>query len=187
MNLICGVDEAGRGPIAGPVFAAAVILDRNKIINNLNDSKSLSEKKRKIIYDEIKIKALDFAFAQVSSEEIDKINILQASLLAMKRAIIKLNHKPKLIYVDGTYCPKIFGYNMKSIIKGDQLIKEVSAASIIAKVERDHFMIKLDKKYPEYQLAKHKGYPTKDHLELLKKYGVKDFYRKSFKPVQKLI
>ena len=187
MMFICGVDEAGRGPIAGPVFAAAVILNPNKVIADLNDSKKLSKKKRDEIYNEIQLKALDISFSMVSSQEIDQINILQASLLAMQKAILGLKIKPQMTYIDGTFCPKIPGMKMESVIKGDQLIKEVSAASIIAKVERDRYMMKLDYQFPEYQFCRHMGYPTKLHLELIKKYGVKDFYRKTFKPVSDLI
>ena len=187
MMIICGVDEAGRGPIAGPVFAAAVILNPNKVIADLNDSKKLSKKKRDEIYNELQLKALDISFSMVSSQEIDQINILQASLLAMQKAILGLKIKPQMTYIDGTFCQKIPGMKMESVIKGDQLIKEVSAASIIAKVERDRYMLKLDYQFPEYQFCRHMGYPTKLHLELIKKYGVKDFYRKTFKPVSDLI
>lgn len=187
MTIICGVDEAGRGPIAGPVFAAAVILHPHHTIPNLKDSKKISRAKREIIYNDIRENALDFAFAMVSSREIDQINILQASLLAMKKAIMALKMRPNKIYVDGIYCPEIPDIQMQAIVKGDQLIKEISAASIIAKVERDRYMLKLDEQYPEYEFRRHMGYPTRLHLELIKKYGIKDFYRKSYKPVASLI
>ena len=187
MTLICGIDEAGRGPLCGPVFASAVILDADLVINNLKDSKKLSEKNRNILYDEIKSKALDYSYATASVQEIDKINILQASLLAMKRAFDLLSAKPDFIYIDGTYCPDIKMLPMEAIVKGDSLVHAISAASVIAKVERDKHMIQLDQKYPQYNLKKHKGYPTKEHLELVSRYGINEIYRLSFKPIKKLI
>ena len=187
MTLICGIDEAGRGPLCGPVFASAVILDADLIINNLKDSKKLSEKNRNILYDEIKSKALDYSYAIASVQEIDKINILQASLLAMKRAFDLLSVKPDFIYIDGIYCPDIKMLPMEAIVKGDSLVHAISAASVIAKVERDKHMIQLDQKYPQYNLKKHKGYPTKEHLELVNRYGINEIYRLSFKPIKKLI
>ena len=179
MTLICGIDEAGRGPLCGPVFASAVILDADLVINNLTDSKKISENNRKILYSEIKLKSIEYSFATASVEEIDKINILQASLLAMKRAFDLLKAEPDFIYIDGS--------PMEAIVRGDSLIQAISAASIIAKVERDKHMIKLDQKYPQYNLKKHKGYPTKEHLRLLKQYGVSEIYRLTFKPIKKLI
>ena len=187
MTLICGIDEAGRGPLAGPVYAAAVIFDSNFFMDGLNDSKKLSEKKRLDLYEMIKIDAVDYAFSIASVSEIDKLNILQASLLAMKRAFEKLTKLPDQIIVDGNFIPNIDFNNIKSLPKADALIPAVSAASIIAKVERDHCMKNLDLKYPEYNLKKHKGYPTKEHMDLIKIYGIKDFYRKSFKPIKDLI
>ena len=187
MTLICGIDEAGRGPLCGPVFASAVILDSNLVINNLTDSKKLSKKNRNLLYDEIKSKAIDYSYATASAEEIDKINILQASLLAMKRAFNLLSAKPDFIYVDGMYCPDIKIFPMKAIVRGDSLIKAISAASVIAKVERDKYMLQLDQEYPQYNLKKHKGYPTKEHLQLVKQYGINKIYRLSFKPIKKLI
>jgi len=187
MTLICGIDEAGRGPLCGPVFASAVILDADLVINNLKDSKKLSEKNRNILYNEIKSKALDYSYATASVQEIDKINILQASLLAMKRAFDLLNAKPDFIYIDGIYCPDIKMSPMEAIIRGDSLVHAISAASVIAKVERDKHMIQLDQKYPQYNLKKHKGYPTKEHLELVNRYGINEIYRLSFKPIKKLI
>ena len=187
MTLICGIDEAGRGPLCGPVFASAVILDADLVIKNLKDSKKLSEKNRNILYDEIKSKALDYSYATASVQEIDKINILQASLLAMKRAFDLLSAKPDFIYIDGTYCPDIKMLPMEAIVKGDSLVHAISAASVIAKVERDKHMIQLDQKYPQYNLKKHKGYPTKEHLELVSRYGINEIYRLSFKPIKKLI
>ena len=187
MTLICGIDEAGRGPLCGPVFASAVILDADLVIKNLKDSKKLSEKNRNILYDEIKSKALDYSYATASVQEIDKINILQASLLAMKRAFDLLSAKPDFIYIDGIYCPDIKMLPMEAIVKGDSLVHAISAASVIAKVERDKHMIQLDQKYPQYNLKKHKGYPTKEHLELVSRYGINEIYRLSFKPIKKLI
>ena len=187
MTLICGIDEAGRGPLCGPVFASAVILDSHLVINDLTDSKKLSEKKRNILYDEIKTKAIDYSYATASVEEIDEINILQASLLAMKRAFDLLSVKPDFIYIDGIYCPDIKILPMKAIVRGDSQIKAISAASVIAKVERDKHMVQLDLEYPEYNLKKHKGYPTKEHIELLQKFGINKIYRLSFKPIKQLI
>ena len=187
MTLICGIDEAGRGPLCGPVYASAVILDSDLVINNLKDSKKLSKKNRDILYDEIKSKAVDYAYATASVEEIDKINILQASLLAMKRAFNLLSTKPDFIYIDGIYCPDIKILPMEAVVRGDSLIKAISAASVIAKVERDKYMLQLDQEYPQYNLKKHKGYPTKEHLQLVKQYGINKIYRLSFKPIKKLI
>ena len=187
MTLICGIDEAGRGPLCGPVYASAVILDSDLVINNLTDSKKLSEKNRNTLYDEIKLKAIDYSYATASVEEIDKINILQASLLAMKRAFNLLSNKPDFVYIDGMYCPDIKIVPMEAIIRGDSLIHAISAASVIAKVERDKFMLELDKEYPQYNLKKHKGYPTKEHIRLVKQYGVNNIYRLSFKPIRELI
>ena len=187
MTLICGIDEAGRGPLCGPVYASAVILDSDIVINNLTDSKKLSEKNRNILYDEIKSKAIDFSYATASVEEIDKINILQASLLAMKRAFNLLSTKPDFIYIDGLYCPDIKLLPMEAVVRGDSLIKAISAASVIAKVERDKHMVQLDQEYPEYNLKKHKGYPTKEHLQLISQHGINKIYRLSFKPIKELI
>jgi ribonuclease HII len=187
MTLICGIDEAGRGPLCGPVYASAVILDSDLVINNLKDSKKLSKKNRDILYDEIKSKAVDYAYATASVEEIDKINILQASLLAMKRAFNFLSTKPDFIYIDGLYCPDIKLLPMEAVVRGDSLIKAISAASVIAKVERDKHMVQLDQDYPEYNLKKHKGYPTKEHLQLISQHGINKIYRLSFKPIKELI
>ena len=187
MTYICGVDEAGRGPLCGPVFASAVILDNDLKIKNLNDSKKISPKKRKEIYEEIKKKSFEYAFASASVEEIDELNILNASLLAMKRAILMLKKKPVECFVDGLYTPKIDKYNLTAIVKGDSSIPAISAASIVAKVERDKYMDSIDELYPQYELKSHKGYPTKKHISLIKKFGVNKIYRKTFKPVKDLI
>ena len=187
MTLICGIDEAGRGPLCGPVFASAVILDSDLVINKLKDSKKLSEKNRNILYDEIKLKSIDCSYATASAEEIDKINILQASLLAMKRAFSLLKVKPDFIYIDVIYCPDIKIIPMEAIVRGDSLIQAISAASVIAKVERDKYMIKLDEEYPQYNLKKHKGYPTRDHIIALNKLGICEIHRRSFAPVKRLV
>lgn len=177
--VICGVDEAGRGPLCGPVYAAAVILPYGLEIEGLNDSKKLSEKKRDILYDIIIREAVDFSVAFSTEKEIDEINILNASLLAMRRAVSSLKKKPDAVLVDGNKTTD-FGVFARAIVKGDSKSANIAAASILAKVSRDRYMKKLAEEYPEYMLEKHKGYPTKEHYALLQKYGVKDFYRKSF-------
>ncbi|MDG2252026.1 MAG: ribonuclease HII [Methylophilaceae bacterium] len=187
MSLACGIDEAGRGPLAGPVYAAAVILNPKNKIFGLNDSKKLSHKKLLLLSDEIKSNALDYSYSSASVKEIDSLNILNASLLAMYRAFCGLRVKPDYVLVDGIYTPEIKGFKIDAIVRGDSLVAEISAASIIAKVERDRYMCELDLKYPQYNLRKHKGYPTKEHIELLKEHGVIDIYRKSFRPVKDLI
>tara|TARA_R110001592_G_scaffold52649_7_gene161269 strand:+ start:6440 stop:7093 length:654 start_codon:yes stop_codon:yes gene_type:complete len=185
-DLFAGVDEVGRGPIAGPVVAAAVILDPNKPIQGLADSKKLSEKKREKLYEDIVSSSLSFAIARASVEEIDQLNILHASLLAMKRAIEALAPAAEFALIDGNRCPEL---NIPSdfVIKGDSKVACISAASILAKVTRDREMVSLDKIYPGYGLAKHKGYPTKAHIDALSKNGLNELYRRSFKPVSNLI
>ena len=179
-----GVDEVGRGSIAGPVVAAAIILKKKEILS-LKDSKLLSSKKRQILSEDIKKNCVDYAIAEVSSKKIDKINIRQASLLAMKMAVEKLKKKNIEVVVDGV--DKIdISQKCKAIVKADNIYKEVMAASIIAKVYRDELMTDLDKKYPQYLFAKHKGYPTKDHLHALKKFGSIEEHRKTFGPIKKL-
>ena len=187
MRKICGIDEAGRGPLAGPVYAAAVILNPENTILGLNDSKKLSYKKLILLSHEIKNKALDYSFSSASVNEIDNINSLNASLLAMLRAFNGLKIWPDSILVDGLYVPEIKNIEINAIVRGDSLIPEISAASIIAKVERDRYMCELDAIYPQYNLKKHKGYPTKEHIGLLREHGVIDIYRKSFRPVKDLI
>lgn len=176
-----GVDEVGRGPLAGPVVAAAVILNPEYFIEGLKDSKLLTHKKREILSEQIKKYSLAWAIGRAEVEEIDEINIFQASLLAMKRAVEKLSLLPEFVVVDGTHCPDI-NIPSKTIIKGDQLIPAISAASIIAKVARDAEMIEYDKHYPGYDFASHKGYGTKKHIEALLKLGISSIHRKSFKP-----
>lgn len=184
--LICGVDEAGRGPLAGSVYAAAVILNPNQPIIGLADSKKLSEKKRDFLAVEIKSKSLAWAIASCSAEEIDDINILQASLLAMKRAIEMLQVLPDLVQVDGNKCPKI-ALPCEAIVKGDSKVQEISAASILAKTARDAELYALDIQYPQYGFAKHKGYPTPYHLEMLSLHGVCAVHRRSYAPVRALL
>lgn len=183
MQIIAGVDEVGRGPLAGAVVAAAVILDPNNPIEGLTDSKKISEKKRMLLDVEIREKALAWSLGRAEAAEIDEINILQASLLAMKRAVLGLSVQPDHLKIDGKFCIDM-SCSMEAIIKGDLTEKEISAASIIAKVARDKEMIELDKRYPEYGFAGHKGYPTKAHREALLHYGVSPEHRRSFKPVR---
>lgn len=186
LHLVCGVDEAGRGPLAGSVFAAAVILDPAKPIAGLADSKKLSEKKRDALAIKIKENALAWAVATSSVEEIDEINILQASLLAMKRAVETLGVLPNEVLVDGLHCPNL-PMPMRAIVQGDSKEASISAASILAKTARDADLYALDKLYPEYGFAKHKGYPTPFHMEMLEKHGVLNIHRKSYAPVKKIL
>lgn len=182
--IIAGVDEVGRGPLAGPVVAAAVILDPKNPVQGLMDSKKLTEKRRNLLAIEIREKAMAWSLGRAEHGEIDSINILQASLLAMKRAVESLSVNPELVLVDGVYCPDII-YKVEAIIKGDNKIPEISAASIIAKVARDNEMIELDNEYPGYGFSQHKGYPTKMHINALGELGVSPIHRKSFAPVKK--
>ena len=186
LQFIAGVDEVGRGPLAGPVIAAAVILDENNPIVGLTDSKKLSEKRREILAKTIKENALAWAIGRAEVEEIDAINILQASLLAMQRAVANLKIQPHHVLVDGNHCPQ-FECACSAIIQGDLLVPAISAASIIAKVTRDHEMIQIHQQYPDYGLDEHKGYPTKKHIEALVQFGVLPIHRKSFAPVKKLL
>ena len=185
-DLVAGVDEVGRGPLAGPVVAAAVILDPKKPIDGLCDSKKMSANRRLEMSDKIKSNSLAWSLGRAEVKEIDEINILQASLLAMKRAIELLNIEPDIVLVDGNYTPSI-NFKKKAIVKGDSLVPVISAASIIAKVERDNEMIALDKIYPGYGFSSHKGYPTKQHIESLKKLGITDIHRITFSPVSKFL
>lgn len=179
--LIAGVDEVGRGPLAGPVIAAAVILDPNNPIDGLNDSKKLAERKREQMSLLIREKAHGWAFGSASVEEIDEINILQASLLAMQRAVLSLNQQLSLVKVDGNKAPKL-PYPVQTFIGGDASEPEISAASIIAKVHRDQMLIELDKDFPQYGFAKHKGYGTKQHIQAIQEHGITSHHRKSFAP-----
>jgi len=184
--LIAGVDEAGRGPLAGAVYAAAVILDPQRPIEGLADSKTISEKKREQLSVNIKQSAFAWAIASASAEEIDNINILQASLLAMKRAIEQLQPAPEKILVDGLYLPDI-AIQGEAVIKGDSKHACISAASILAKVARDEELYRLDSIFPDYGFALHKGYPTKLHIEKIQQHGVLPIHRKTFGPVKKLL
>ncbi|HEX3038436.1 MAG TPA: ribonuclease HII [Oscillospiraceae bacterium] len=178
-HTICGIDEAGRGPLAGPVFAAAVILPDGYYIEGLNDSKKLSAKKRELLYDQITEIAVSYSISFATEKEIDQINILQATFLAMQRAFQGLQVKPDCSLVDGNRMPKL-GVPTQTIIKGDGLSANIAAASILAKVSRDRLMLELDAIYPEYQFAKHKGYGTALHTELIKKYGPSPIHRITF-------
>ena len=176
---VCGVDEAGRGPLAGPVFAAAVILPEGCEIEGLNDSKKLSEKKREALFDVIKEKAISYSVASVDEKTIDEINILQATYLAMKTAVEGLDVPADYALIDGSRMPPI-SIDGETVVKGDAKSMSIAAASILAKVSRDRFMLEIDKKYPQYQFSKHKGYGTKLHYEMLSEHGVSDCHRLSF-------
>jgi ribonuclease HII len=189
-EIIAGVDEVGRGCLCYDVVVAAVILDPKQKINNLCDSKKISTKRRQELAIEIKKKALAYSIVHISNEVIDSINILQASLLGMKMAVEELTIIPSMVLVDGNKIPDItlpVKAVVKAIVKGDNLIPAISAASIIAKVDRDAEMIKLHELYPKYGFDKHKGYPTKFHKQAIQQYGILDFYRKSYKPVKELL
>jgi len=184
--LIAGVDEVGRGPLAGPVVAAAVILNSEKPIDQIRDSKSLSEKAREQFFSVIRKASLAWSVGRAEVHEIDKMNILQASLLAMERAVRRLKVKPDQVLVDGKHCPKIL-YPVKAIINGDQTVPVISAASVIAKVIRDREMVIYDAYYPEYGFAAHKGYGTKQHLEAIAKHNITPIHRRSFRPIKDLL
>lgn len=184
--LICGVDEAGRGPLAGPVSAAAVILDPDYPIADLADSKKLSERQRDRLAPIIRERALAWAVAYAGVGEIDQLNILQATLLAMRRAVVALHIQPQQVLVDGLYCPQT-GIPSQAIVKGDSKVAAISAASILAKTARDALMLELHEQYPRYGFADHKGYPTAAHLAALREHGVSAVHRKSFRPVRELL
>jgi len=186
IHLICGVDEAGRGPLAGPVYAAAVILNSQRPIVGLADSKKISEKKREQLALEIRQHATAWAISTASAEEIDEINILRASLLAMRRAVEALSLRPHEVLVDGLYCPET-GIPSRAIVKGDSSVAEISAASILAKTARDAAMYEMHERLPQYGFAVHKGYPTAAHIAALNLYGVSSEHRKSFGPVRRLL
>ena len=179
-SCICGVDEAGRGPLAGPVCAAAVILPEDAVIEGLDDSKKLTEKKRERLYDIIKETAVAYSVAYGTLEEIETVNILEATYLAMNRAIEGLTVKPDFALIDGNRVPRGIKISCETIIKGDSKSMSVAAASVLAKVTRDRLMLEYDKKYPEYNFKKHKGYGTKEHTELIKQYGPCEIHRLSF-------
>lgn len=185
-DLLAGVDEAGRGPLAGDVVAAAVILDPQRPIAELNDSKKLSAKKRDYLFDEICEKAVAYAVARASVAEIDTVNILHASMLAMHRAVDALPCCPEYVAVDGNRLPQ-WHYRSEAVVKGDQRVAAIAAASILAKVSRDREMIELDGVYPDYGFAVHKGYPTRAHIQALQSHGVTPIHRRSFSPVKALL
>ena len=178
--LVCGADEAGRGPLCGPVCCAAVILKSDFICDDINDSKKISEKKREKLFDLIIENSVAYSIVMVSPQEIDRINILNASLEGMKSAVKSLSLTPDITLIDGNKTPSEMPCRTESVVKGDATSMSVAAASILAKVSRDRYMAELDKMYPQYNLLKHKGYPTKQHYELIAEHGIQDFYRKSF-------
>lgn len=186
MELIAGVDEAGRGPLAGPVVAAAVILDPQRPIEGLADSKKLSERQREHLFNEIREKALACSTGRAEVEEIEQLNILQASLLAMRRAVLGLAVQPALARIDGNRCPRL-PCPAEAVIGGDRTVVQISAASILAKVERDREMVELDGRFPGYGFARHKGYPTKAHIQALAELGVSPVHRRTFGPVRRLL
>lgn len=179
-GIFCGVDEAGRGPLCGPVSVAACILNPDDPIEGINDSKKISEKKREALYEEIVKRALAFKVILVGPEIIDRDNILQATMDGMRQAVEELDIAPNFVVVDGNRIPTGLTMPCEAMVKGDAKCASISAASILAKVTRDRYMIELDKQFPQYQLAKHKGYPTKLHYELIAQYGIQPFYRRSF-------
>lgn len=185
-EVICGVDEAGRGPLAGPVFAAAVILDPMRPIAGLRDSKKLSEARRDALAEEIKANALSWSIAQCSEAEIDALNILQATMLAMRRAVEGLQQQPTLALIDGNRCP-VMQVRSEAIVKGDDKVQAISAASILAKTARDAALSVLHDQFPQYAFDQHKGYPTALHLERLRLHGVSPVHRKSYAPVRALL
>lgn len=179
-GIFCGVDEAGRGPLCGPVCCAAVILNPDDPIEGIDDSKKLSEKKREALYDVICDRALAWNVVLVGPDVIDRDNILNATMSGMRQAVEGLDIVPNFVLVDGNRCPAGLTMSCGSQVKGDGVSASIGAASILAKVTRDRYMIQLDRQYPQYQLAKHKGYPTKLHYELIEQYGIQPFYRRSF-------
>ncbi len=183
---VCGVDEAGRGPLAGPVYAAAVVLDPDKPIEGLKDSKLLSASQREFLFELIRTHAKAFSIAQASVEEIDRLNILQATMLAMQRAVEGLGVQPDEAWIDGNRCPKL-ACRARAIVQGDRLHPVISAASILAKTARDAEMQRMHQRYPQYCFDRHKGYPTPEHLELLERYGPSEIHRRSFAPVRRIL
>lgn len=176
---VCGIDEAGRGPLCGPVCAACVILPEDFDIPGINDSKKLSEKKREVLFDIITENALAYSIVMVDADVIDEINILQATFLAMRRAVDGMSVKPDIAFIDGNQKPGL-SIEQRTLVKGDAKCISIAAASILAKVSRDRYMLEMDEKYPEYQFAKHKGYGTKLHYEMIAKYGISPIHRKTF-------
>jgi len=185
-NRIVGIDEAGRGPLAGPVVVAGVILDHSTIISGLNDSKKLSSSQREILYQIIIDKAIDWKIEIVSEKIIDEINILQASLYGMRKVTEQFSPEPDICLIDGNFIPKEFKFNAKAVVKGDGTYASIAAASIIAKVTRDRIMQEMHERFPIYNFAKNKGYPTPEHLAAIRKYGIIDHHRRTFNPVKQL-
>jgi len=183
-EIIAGVDEAGRGPLAGPLVVATVILKPDVFSDSLNDSKKLSEKKRKSLYNWVMENSITYAISIIGVEEIDRLNILQATLYGMKKCVEELKVIPQIALIDGNKTPKDMNVPSKAIVKGDGHYACIAAASILAKVTRDRIMLEIDKQYPQYAFCEHKGYPTEKHIKLLQKYGVSDVHRKSYKPVK---
>ncbi len=179
-GMLCGVDEAGRGPLCGPVCCAAVILNPEDPIEGINDSKKLTEKRREALYEEITARALAYQVVFVSPQEIDEINILWATMGGMAKAVAGLVPRPAFALIDGNRCPPELDVPAQAVVKGDATSASIAAASILAKVSRDRYMLELDSQFPQYQLAKHKGYPTARHYELIAQYGIQPFYRRSF-------
>lgn len=179
-GVLCGVDEAGRGPLCGPVCCAAVILDPADPIEGVNDSKKLTEKRREALYEQIVQRALAYQIVFVPPQEIDEKNILWATMDGMAQAVAGLDPQPAYALIDGNRCPPGLGVPAQAVVKGDATSASIAAASILAKVSRDRYMLELDRQYPQYQLAKHKGYPTRLHYELIAQYGIQPFYRRSF-------
>jgi len=184
--IVCGVDEAGRGPLAGPVYAAAVILGDGTRLDGLADSKALTAAAREALRQEIEAKALAWSVASASVAEIDAINILQATLLAMRRAVEQLSHVPGEVLIDGLHCPPL-RYPARAVVRGDASVAEISAASILAKTARDRHMLDLDARYPEYGFARNKGYSTRDHIQALRRFGATPVHRRSFAPVREVV
>lgn len=182
-GLVAGVDEVGRGPLCGPVITAAVILDPARPVEGLKDSKKLTEKKREALAVQIRERALAWCVARADVEEIDQLNILHATMLAMRRAVEGLSIQPELALIDGNRCPQL-AVPCQAVVKGDDRVQAIAAASILAKVTRDHEMLELDRQYPGYGIAGHKGYPTPQHLQALQQLGATPIHRRSFKPVQ---
>lgn len=180
LGCICGVDEAGRGPLCGPVCCAAVILDPEDPIEGINDSKKLTEKRREALFDEITKRAVAYQVVFISPQEIDEKNILWATMDGMTQAVTGLSVQPAYALIDGNRCPPDLPVPAQAVVKGDATIASIAAASILAKVSRDRYMLELDRQYPQYQLAKHKGYPTALHYQLIEQYGIQPFYRRSF-------
>ncbi len=184
--LICGVDEAGRGPLAGPVYAAAVMLGSRARIAGLADSKVLTPGAREALRAEIETRALAWSIASASVDEIDRVNILQATLLAMRRAVEALRQVPAEVWIDGLVCPPL-PYRARAVVRGDATVAEISAASILAKTARDRYMLDLDAHYPQYGFAQNKGYSTREHLDALRRFGASPFHRQSFAPVREVV